>query len=107
MANLDIIENENFPAQAPPLGIVPGCPFPETDAEIRGGSLYLCSDGLTEATCEGGEAMGQAGLQQLIERFAAKPISERIEAIVAAVGECELHDDLTLLGVSDEAGVAE
>jgi sigma-B regulation protein RsbU (phosphoserine phosphatase) len=93
---------ESFPAQAPPLGILPGTGFPEIDVDLRGGSLYLCSDGLTEAACRDGAALGQEGLRRLIERFAGKPIAERIEAIVAAVGECELHDDLTLLGVSDE-----
>jgi sigma-B regulation protein RsbU (phosphoserine phosphatase) len=93
---------ESYPAEAPPLGIIAGSEFPELEIEMRGGSLYLCSDGLTEAPCDG-EPMGRKGLQRLVERFAAKPIAERIEAIVAAVGECELHDDLTLLGVSDEA----
>jgi len=92
---------ESFPADAPPLGIVPDSDFPEIGIEMRRGSLYLCSDGLTEAPCAG-EALGQKGFQRLIERFAAKPLGERIDAIVAAVGECELHDDLTLLGVSDE-----
>jgi sigma-B regulation protein RsbU (phosphoserine phosphatase) len=92
---------DSFPADAPPLGIVPGSEFPEIEVEMRGGSLYICSDGLTEAPCDG-VPMGQQGLKRLIERFAAKPIAERIDAIVAAVGECELHDDLTLLGVSDE-----
>jgi sigma-B regulation protein RsbU (phosphoserine phosphatase) len=93
---------DRFPAEAPPLGIVPGVEFGETDVLMGGGSIYLCSDGLTEASCADGEALGQAGLERLIERFAAKPIGERIEAITTAASECELHDDLTLLGVSDE-----
>ena len=85
---------------------MPGGEFPELEFEMRGGSLYMCSDGLTEAPCDG-EPLGQKGLQRLIQRFAAKPIAERIEAIVTAVGECDLHDDLTLLGVSDEERRAE
>ena len=51
-----------------------------------------------------GEALGSEGLERLAVRFAEKPISERIEAITAAVRELELRDDLTLLGISDEAG---
>ena len=51
-----------------------------------------------------GEALGSEGLQRLAVRFAEKPISERIEAITAVVRELELRDDLTLLGISDEAG---
>ena len=93
---------EAFPADAPPLGIVPGCEFPESRLSMAGGSLYLCSDGLTEAACATGEQLGRAGLERLIDRFASKPISERIEAIAGDLSECEVHDDLTLLGVSDE-----
>jgi sigma-B regulation protein RsbU (phosphoserine phosphatase) len=93
---------EEVPAQAPPLGILAGAAFPEVDLELAGGSLYLCSDGLTEAPCEGGGQLGGEGLRRLIARYAGKPLAERIQAIVAAVAECELRDDLTLLGVSDE-----
>lgn len=98
---------ESYPAEAPPLGIVPRTEFPEVHVPMRGGSLYLCSDGLTEAGALGSEPLGQAGLERLIDRFAAKPIAERIDAIVAATGECELRDDLTLLGLSDEEGPGE
>ncbi len=94
----------SIPAEAPPLGIVPGVEVPASTLALDGGSLYLCSDGLTEAENEAGEALGSEGLQRLAVRFAEKPISERIEAITAAVRELELRDDLTLLGISDEAG---
>jgi sigma-B regulation protein RsbU (phosphoserine phosphatase) len=91
---------EEVPAQAPPLGILAGVAFPEADLELAGGSLYLCSDGLTEASCGGGP-LGGEGLRRLIARQAGKPLAERIQAIVAEVAGCELRDDLTLLGVSD------
>ena len=93
-----------IPADAPPLGILPGTPFPENDLDLSGGSLYLCSDGLTEAIQPDGSQLGQVGLQKLVERFASKPLAERIEAITAVVGELELRDDLTLLGVSGVSG---
>lgn len=92
----------DFPAQAPPLGILPGTVFPEEDVELAGGSLYLCSDGLTEAGTAGGEALGSEGLRRLAEQLGSKPLAERIEAIVAEVSSLELRDDLTLLAVSDE-----
>jgi sigma-B regulation protein RsbU (phosphoserine phosphatase) len=95
---------ESLAAEAPPLGIVPGSGFPEAELALEGGCLYVCSDGLTEAGCEAGEALGSQGLQRLIERFASKPLTERIEAIAAQASELGLRDDLTLLGVSDEAG---
>ncbi len=92
----------SLPADAPPLGIVPGADFPEQETPLGGGSLYLCSDGLTEACSASGQLLGSEGFQELVARFASKPLSERIEAIVAQVGELELRDDLTILAVSDE-----
>jgi len=91
---------ESHPAESPPLGILEDGVYPESEIEMRGGCLYVCSDGLTEAPCDG-VPLGQQGLLRLVERFGAKPLDERIQAIAAAVGECELRDDLTLLGLSD------
>jgi sigma-B regulation protein RsbU (phosphoserine phosphatase) len=92
----------SLPAEAPPLGIVAGADFPETGLALAGGSLYLCSDGLTEACGEGGEALGAEGLRRLVTRFAGEPLAERVEAIAADVGKLELRDDLTLLAVADD-----
>ncbi len=90
------------PAEAPPLGILADCEFPEQEIALEGGTLYLCSDGLTEAIGGDGENFGSAGLERLAARFCAVPVDERIENIVAQVGQLRLRDDLTLLGVSDE-----
>ena len=91
-----------IPADAPPLGIVPESEFPETEMPMGGGSLYVFSDGLTEACSESGDQLGSEGLQQMVDRFASKPLSERVDAIMADVRQLELRDDLTLLVVSDE-----
>jgi sigma-B regulation protein RsbU (phosphoserine phosphatase) len=94
---------QSFPAEAPPLGIDAGGAFPETQLRLGGGTLYVCSDGLTEAACaEGRGRLGREGLERLILRFAAKPLAARVAAITADVGRLELRDDLTLLAVSDE-----
>jgi hypothetical protein len=39
----------------------------------------------------------------LLERYSAKPLRERIDAVASALGALGLRDDATLLGVSDEA----
>lgn len=95
----------SLPAGAPPLGIEAGGGFPEIRVAMKGGTLYACSDGLTEAACaESREQLGSEGLKRLVRRFAAKPLSARIAAITSDVGRLELRDDLTLLAVSDEHG---
>jgi sigma-B regulation protein RsbU (phosphoserine phosphatase) len=106
-ALLHSVEDEfsSLPASAPPLGIDVGGEFPEARMAMKGGTLYVCSDGLTEAACaEGRERLGSEGLMRLIRRFAAKPLSARVAAITSDVGRLELRDDLTLLAVSDERG---
>ena len=88
-------------AEAPPLGILAGTEFPEVEIALRGGSLYVFSDGLTEAASESGEQLGPEGLKKMIVKFAHKPVNERVDAIIADVGELELRDDLTLLALAD------
>jgi sigma-B regulation protein RsbU (phosphoserine phosphatase) len=98
-------EFTSLPANAPPLGIDAVAEVPEVRVAMKGGTLYVCSDGLTEAACaEGRERIGSEGLMRLIRRFAGKPLSARIAAIASDVGRVELRDDLTLLAVSDERG---
>jgi sigma-B regulation protein RsbU (phosphoserine phosphatase) len=88
-------------ADAPPLGILAGTEFPEVEIALNGGSLYVFSDGLTEATCESGEQLGPDGLKKMITEFAQQPVAERVDSIIDDVGELELRDDLTLLALTD------
>jgi sigma-B regulation protein RsbU (phosphoserine phosphatase) len=92
-----------FEAGAPPLGIVPGVEIPEAELDLRGGSLYIFSDGLTEAETKSGDQLGREGFEALVEKFADIPLAGRVEAIVDSVSQLALKDDLTLLAVSDEA----
>jgi sigma-B regulation protein RsbU (phosphoserine phosphatase) len=94
----------SFEAGAPPLGIVPGVEVPEIELQLQGGSLYLFSDGVTEAVTQAGEQLGRAGFEALVEKFADLPAAARVASIVSSVGELALRDDLTLLAVSDEEG---
>jgi serine phosphatase RsbU (regulator of sigma subunit) len=76
--------------------------FPELVVELAGGVLYVFSDGLTEACAADGTPLGSEGVRRLLERFAAKSLRERIDAVANLLGALGLRDDATLLGVSDE-----
>jgi sigma-B regulation protein RsbU (phosphoserine phosphatase) len=91
-----------FPAEAPPLGVVGGVEFTELELRLAGGALYVFSDGLSEACAGDGSPLGAAGVERLLERYAAKPLRERIDAVASEIGALGLRDDATLLGVSDE-----
>jgi sigma-B regulation protein RsbU (phosphoserine phosphatase) len=94
---------EIFEAGAPPLGVLPDGDFPETEVHLCGGSLYIFSDGLTEAETESGDQLGREGFERLVSKYAGVALAERVAAIVDSVSQLELRDDLTLLAVSDEA----
>lgn len=92
-----------YPAQEPPLGIVApaGGVYPEVELQLDGGALYLYSDGCTEARDAEGRMLGQAGLQELIDRYAGLDSAARLQAVAAALAPegAELRDDITLLVV--------
>ncbi len=89
-----------LPAEAPPLGILPSAgPLPEREFSLEGGTLYVFSDGLTEAETEGGAALGRPGLEALIARFASESLAVRLEEILAEVRSAGQRDDLTLLAL--------
>jgi sigma-B regulation protein RsbU (phosphoserine phosphatase) len=93
-------EFASIPAQAPPLAVLPEQGFPESELRVDGSTLYVFSDGLTEASCGAGERLGAAGVRRLIARFAERPLRERIDAILSDARRLDLRDDLTLLALS-------
>lgn len=93
-------EFEEIPGQSPPLGILPGISFPETCFKLGKDSLYLYTDGVTEAQ-QDGNMLGEEGLQAMITAHKDKPVSKRLEAMFASLqreGRL-LHDDVTVLVV--------
>jgi sigma-B regulation protein RsbU (phosphoserine phosphatase) len=94
----------DFPATAPPLGILPDNRPPEEEIDLAGGELYVFTDGLTEYRYASGEQLGRDGLIQLVEAYAAEPPARRLTSIIelldAEVG-WEARDDLTVLAIDD------
>jgi len=89
----------------PPLGIAPevfadGCP--ESVIDLDGGTLYLFTDGLTEARTADGGMLGADGARSLLDTFAAMPADERLQAVASSLdGVGSLRDDVTVLAVED------
>lgn len=86
-------------AQAPPLGIVPGLEFPAETLALGDGSVYLFTDGVTEALDPAGGPLGVGGLQRIIDAIGHSPPSRRLPDIVTALEaqSRRFHDDLTLV----------
>lgn len=90
---------QEFPADAPPLGVLPDVQFTSRELNLAGGSLYLYTDGLVEARPRDGGELGIAGLKALIRRHADVPAAQRARRLLDGVRDAEIHDDLTLLFV--------
>ena len=89
-----------FPAQAPPLGVLPEGQFPAVDFALGAGELYLFTDGLIEAEVQGAP-LELEGLAGLIRRERKLELEQRLHRIMDAVvpASGSPRDDLTLLGV--------
>ena len=88
-----------YQAQAPPLGIVSDCEFPEQTFKLEGGSVYMYTDGVTEGRIAKNEILGARGLCDAIRDLKDLPPRERLEHIAEMFGHSvdALRDDVTLL----------
>jgi sigma-B regulation protein RsbU (phosphoserine phosphatase) len=95
-----------FPAEAPPLGIVPEMEYWTQEVNLDGGEFYVFSDGLMEYHYHDDEELGVQGLIQLLEGLSELPLGERLGALLAELDNegWEVRDDLTVLAIDDSGG---
>lgn len=88
-----------YPAGAPPLGIIPGAEFPVTTINLDGGSLYIFTDGVTECIHEGNKQLEVEGLIELVKLNDELIARERLESIISVLYKPDVsqHDDITML----------
>ena len=88
-----------YPAEAPPIGIVPGAVFPVTTISLDGGSLYIFTDGVTEAVDVNNKQLEVKGLIELVKLNDAYVARQRLENIIAVLLRPDIsqHDDITML----------
>jgi len=93
----------SFPAEQPPLGILPELNLASQEIDLAGGELYIFSDGLTEYRYGDSEALGVKGLIQLLESMAELPLEERLRTLLEDLDQegWEIRDDLTVLAIDD------
>jgi sigma-B regulation protein RsbU (phosphoserine phosphatase) len=94
-------------AQTPPLGVVPGLKFPEIKCQLNGGSLYLFSDGVTEAHTEDGRELGVKGLAKWLKDLQIKSPQQRLQGVVERLTpkQSPLRDDITLMLIEQNGNI--
>jgi sigma-B regulation protein RsbU (phosphoserine phosphatase) len=92
---------QTFPAEAPPLGIVPEMEYWTQEVPLDMGEFYIFSDGLLEFHHASGEELGVDGLIQLVEGLSDLPLTERLRGLVSELDRegWEVRDDLTVLAI--------
>ena len=95
-----------FPAEAPPLGIVPEMEYWTQEVNLNGGEFYVFSDGLMEFHYHNDEELGVQGLIQLVEGLSELPLGERLNALLSELDNegWQARDDLTVLAIDDSGG---
>lgn len=85
-----------FPSGGPPLGILTGIAYGETEVELGDGTLYAFSDGVTDVRSGDGR-LGATGVRALIEQHAVVAPESRLRALVSSLKQLALVDDTTVL----------
>ncbi len=90
---------EQAPATAPPLGIMSTLEVTTQYISLAEGTVYLFTDGVTEASDPQGSALGLTGLMAIIDTVTRVAPAQRLAAIVATMEAQSrmVDDDLTLL----------
>ena len=96
---------EEIDATAPPLGIISGAEFPVSTLPLDGGSLYLFTDGVTEAEGDNNQQLEVTGLIKLIEASHQVRGPERLAGIVQKIYKPDVsqHDDITIMLIESQA----
>jgi sigma-B regulation protein RsbU (phosphoserine phosphatase) len=102
--------HQSFAAEAPPIGIspmvVPEEGYPEEKICLDFGSFYVFTDGVTEGEMEDGSMLGVSGVIELLNKGRARSLQSRLHGITQRLdrGDGDLHDDITILGISRAGG---
>jgi len=98
-------------AAAPPVGMVPGLPFPVAETEMAPGDTLVCySDGVTEAMNAAEEMYGDERLLAMLTASCGLDLDSFhhavLEDVAAFTGGAPQSDDVTLLIAQREAAPA-
>jgi sigma-B regulation protein RsbU (phosphoserine phosphatase) len=95
-----------FPADGPPLGIMPDITYSQCRVELATAALYFFSDGATDARNDAAERIGSAGLREMLVRHLALAPEPRLRALITDLKRLDLVDDTTVLLLQEPRGNA-
>ena len=95
-------ELTNLHSTGRPLGLLPGGGYTEAETKLEeGDTLFLFTDGLTDAENENGDFFGEERLEEIFKQQAGRPVSEILITVEKAIrdhcGKTLATDDATML----------
>lgn len=90
-----------FPADGPPLGILPDLTWTAQRLQLAGEALYFYSDGATDVRDHARQLLGINGLKDLLRRHGGESAESRLRSLVGALKRLTLADDTTFLLIED------
>ncbi|MHA1988855.1 MAG: PP2C family protein-serine/threonine phosphatase, partial [Promethearchaeota archaeon] len=93
---------ESLEKKSPALGIIPNCEFLEQEVTLNSGdTLFIYSDGLTEARNENGDFFGEERLKNILLHNSSLSSQNLGELVLSFVdqfkGTAKIHDDMTMV----------
>lgn len=89
-------------AGGPPLGIIDDAAWHDETVNLKQGSLYFYSDGVTDVVQASGERLGVAGVRTLVSGLAHLPPESRLRSMLGILRRLKLADDTTMLMIEGE-----
>ena len=95
-------ELTNLHSTGRPLGLLPGGGYTEAETKLEeGDTLFLFTDGLTDAENEYGDFFGEERLEEIFKQQGGRPVSEILITVEKAIrdhcGKTLATDDATML----------
>ena len=94
---------QSLTAQTPPLGILQDVRYNSMELQLRGGVMYLYSDGIIECRDDHGDELNIKGFLKILLKVHAMPLAERITHLKNYFSELPgpQRDDITLLALEN------
>ncbi|HXR62652.1 MAG TPA: SpoIIE family protein phosphatase [Rudaea sp.] len=93
-----------YPADGPPLGVLPDVGYGEQRVELGRSALYFFSDGATDARRADASRIDSTGLRELIVRHLSLAPEPRLRALIGDLKQLDLVDDTTILLLQEPRG---
>jgi sigma-B regulation protein RsbU (phosphoserine phosphatase) len=90
-------QSTRYPAEGPPLGILPRMQFPAQRCDLTDASLYLFSDGVTDVRDAHGKILDVDGIESALQGLRGLRAEARMRDLIRRLRGLRVTDDITFM----------